>query len=136
METTDDALLTELLDDDELATLLELREEELTAEDDNDELATELALLATDEEVTAPQLAAWLVLVLTITRVLPLMTILVQPLAATSAAGNASAPQPPLGSILKRGPPVASPEIKLRQISKFVVEPDTGVIKSPSAQPL
>lgn len=96
--------------------------------------ATEL-LEATDEEAT-PQLAAILIVVLITTRVLPLITTLVQPLAAMSVAGNASAPQPPLGSILKRGPPPPSPAVKLRQASKLVEDPETAVIKSPAAHAL
>ena len=127
--------------------IAELTADELaTAELATKELVTELAiaeeatLLAATEEAAeltaAPQLVAKLMVVEMIVLVLPLITTLVQPLAATSVAGKASVPQPPLGSILKRGPPPASPTVKLRQISKLVDEPATGVIKSPSAQAL
>ncbi len=62
----------------------------------DDELATLLELLAcADELATAPQFALKLVVVLTMVRELPLITTLVQPAAATSAAGNASDPQAP-----------------------------------------
>ncbi|WP_183461741.1 hypothetical protein [Microbulbifer rhizosphaerae] len=38
-------------------------------------------------------------------------------------------------AVRKRGPPVSSPEVKLRQASYWLV-PATWVIRSPSAQPL
>ena len=119
----------------EVATLLlDSCTEELLLLDDSDEsLALDTACADELLEFAAPQLAAkslpWLVMVLAG----PLITILVQPLVGTSAAGKESVPQPPLGSTLKRAPPVAGK--KLRQISKLVVEPATAVNKSPSAQP-
>lgn len=64
------------------------------------------------------------------------MIILVQPFADTSAAGNESVPHAPFGSTLKRGAPLMSPAIKLRQISKVVAEPAVGVKRSPSAHAL
>lgn len=112
---------------DELLELLVATTDELdSSELDDAELDTTELDAAELELATTPQLNGIFSVVLTITRVVPLITILVQPLAGTSAPGKGSAPQPPLGSILKRGPPLASPPIKLRQASKLVAEPTTG----------
>lgn len=91
----------------------------------------DLELLVAGAQFT-PNLVATLVIAL----VLRLMVILVQPDAAISLAGNASAPQPPFGSTLKRGLGVVELTIKLRQMSDALAEPVTGVNKSPSTQPL
>lgn len=119
-----DELEEELITDEELE--LELKRLLL-----DDEL-----LLLSDDEATA-QLAAIFWVRLTMVLLASFLTTMrVQPLAAVSEAGKESLPQAPLGSTLKRGPPPLSLAVKLRQISKVVVEPATGVSRSPSAQPL
>lgn len=133
-------LLTDELEPSELATAeltaelaTELTTEELATELEDTELLTELLdKLLLELETATPQFSVSLVVVLLIVFVLRLITILVQPLAGTSAAGNASVPQPPFGSTLKRAPPVTAK--KLRQILISVIEPTTSVNKSPSAQ--
>lgn len=88
---------------------------ELVELEDFEETLAALELVA-EEVLVPPQLAARLLVVLTIVLAMLSTTILVQPLAVTSDAGKES-PQAPFGSILKRGPPAASPTVKLRQIS-------------------
>lgn len=110
--------------DELLAEDGELIDEAVTEEAGTDEAGTDEGMAAREDEVlaadelatAAAQFAAkfcWLVIALETL----LRDIFTQPkLTNTSAAGKPS-PQPPLGSILKRGPPVASPVVKFTQSS-------------------